>query len=162
MTTAKPWDAGADFYDCRDGETLQHEDLEECLSEYFDGLDGVGHHRPRGPLEERIRAAGPLEVAAYERVKMDGAKTAHWRVEGILEDLTEWANDEFGHEDHEVSTDEANEELFRALEGPVATWLGKLDPWTCEVLARREFSVEELVAFARETHPEEFEGKETK
>jgi hypothetical protein len=156
MADAKPWDAGADFYDAKDSETLRHEDLEECLSEYFDELGRVG------TLEESIRAAGPLEVVAHERTRIDVAKSAHGRVESILEDLTEWANEEFGHEDHEVSTEAANEELFRALEGPVATWLGRLEPWTCEVLARREFSVEELIAFARETHLEEFEAKETK
>jgi hypothetical protein len=159
MTEAKPWDEGAEFYDCKNIETLRHESLSECLEEYFDDINT--HWRAAvgidATIEEQIRSCGSLEVVAYTRTVIDVAREARNLAERAAEDMLEVMSEgEYGHEDYEVSKPEDDSVLRLAFEAALVVWLGKVKPWTCDVLARREFDADELVVFAREMWPERF------
>jgi hypothetical protein len=114
-----------EYWDCDDcAERLCHESIDDAIEDYLDGAD-------RSDLSET------LEVYGYARMSVDPEKFK----EVVLELAGEYLGEEFDGEDGH----EQNEEIERAAESFVKTYLENYTPWGCKLVKTEKVNVEEWV-----------------
>ena len=144
-----------DFWDCLDGEVLEHTDPISALEAL------VELHRERGRLTEDVmREMGPLTVSGYrKRLHSDGEISD--AAERALDAVTEALDDEeHGHPDglSPMFTVDVLARHLPVFEAAVRGLVAEGKIWNCEVAHTVELSPDEAIEILLTERPEWFGG----
>jgi hypothetical protein len=130
----------AKFYDCRDPDTLNYQDVEEALE---DALE-TAWEKGKTP-DEILSEIAPIEVIAYNPMKKSPCSISG-RAESTLEDLEEHLMEDYGNfdGDHDFWSKEEREELLGKFHAVFEEALAKISVWQCEKVAAKEFTAAEV------------------
>lgn len=149
-TGADPFDS-ADYYDCRDSETLHHTSPEEAVEAWLD------HWMEPGCDVRKIIEEHECEITAYRRESV----TEDWirsHTEGLLEHLAECLAEDFGNPSgDECIDDEALKGCMPAMMAAVRQVATEAHVWRCERIASRVLDEDEVETMMREHNPHWFE-----
>lgn len=144
------------FYDTDDSaESLTHESVAAAIEYHFDAM----HSKDR-TLEQDIAEYSPVTVYAWQRVGVSLEDYAETLVDHLEEAISE--DDEYG------VCENANYDMFKydraklieAVASAIAPFSSQVMPWSCEQVAKREYSAQEVEAILRKECSEWFiDGK---
>lgn len=144
----------ADYYDCRDSESLSHETVSEAIEELFDCWAA-----PDGNMSELIKELSPVTVTAYHRREISDAEWSHVALhaaEAILESLDE----EYGDPDDHVERSQ-EQSLAATLAPVIRDWCKEnYQVWQCRSAGKREYTAEQVEAMMRAENPDWFKPSE--
>jgi len=142
----------AEYYDCRDSETLHHEGIEEAVEDWLD------HWMEPGCDVRKILEEHECEVTAYRREVV----TEDWirsQAEGLLEHLAEGFAVDFGNPSADKCIDdEALKACLPAMMEAVRKLVANASVWRCERVASRVLDEDEVETMMRERNPHWFES----
>lgn len=149
MAEHDPFD-GADYYDCRDSESLSHETVDEAIEDLLDSWSS-----PSCDMVALIQEQSPITVTAYrcaEILEAEWTQRAVNAAEFILESLDE----EYG--DPDGSSREKEQSLGAALAPVIRAWCKEHhQPWQCNPSGERVYEADEVEAMMRKYNKDWFE-----
>lgn len=146
---------GHDYYDFDKGGELRHESVGELIADWADtNCSRVGE--PVSVTLDLVPPAG-LFVAAWQRRKIEERYIIAAAL-AATDTACESIDEEFGDPEGSPSFyDHAHEQLAASIADALREALVDWTPWTCERVAERRFSRDEVEAILREECPEWFE-----
>ena len=143
----------ADFYDWQDKETFTFTEPQEAIEDQIDMLTvrAVG-------AEAEIRRLGDITIHAYRRMVVPtGPRGWSESIASHLVDAVQdyWTDDEYSNPDEGLD-DEVTKELQQGFTALLDKMLTKQEVWSCEKVAERTYTVDEVLAMMREDHPSWF------
>lgn len=132
-----------DFWDCGDGERLQHDDIDDAIEDELDKLYDCSK-TPKQNLEELPEE---IEVYGFCRAEID-EQARQILVRSIMEMLMESLCGEYGDPDDTKDPPLGTEEWTRKLVDHVAD---RFDVWRCEQCCTRTTNVRKWI---EENRPE--------
>jgi hypothetical protein len=142
----------ADFFDCRDSDTLHHTSPEEAVEDWLD------HWMEPGCDLRKIIEEHECEIVAHRREVV----TEDWirsHAEGLLEHLAECFAEDFGSPNADECIDgDALKDAMPAMMEAVRKVVADAHVWRCERVASRVLDEDEVGAMMREYNPHWFES----
>jgi len=140
----------ADFYDCRDSETLTCESVTETIEGWLDGFLAPGCD-----TSAIIREGGPIEVTAFRRTVIPDPEIKH-AAEDAAERAEEILAEEYADPDGDGSIfpKEARAVLEESIAAALRVAMKTADIWACQKCGKRTYSVEEVEKMMRDENPD--------
>lgn len=152
--TQDPFD-DCDYYDASENpEQLTNGSPEEAIEDVLDG-----EFYPACDAEAEIRKYGEIEVVGYVRKAVD-PKTAKLWAERFADLMNEWwPEEEYGNPEDDADGP-GNAQFIEEVLPVIQAALDRTEVWQCESVAKRTYSVDDVLAMMREENPDWFEDQE--